>query len=86
MVSFEEHSKANAGKPDKVKHPSHYTGQVPGIECIQVTQHFNFNLGNAIKYVWRAGAKGNQLEDLAKAMQYLEFEIDRITKEEARGE
>ena len=63
---------------DSVKHPDHYTSVVPGIECIQVTQHFNFNKGNAIKYIWRAGNKNNEIEDLQKAIQYLEFEINRI--------
>ena len=62
---------------DPVKRPGHYT-QVPGIECINVTQHFNFNRGNVIKYVWRAGAKGNEIEDLKKARQYLDFEINRL--------
>lgn len=65
---------------DVVTHPSHYVGPVPGIECIEVTQHFNFNRGNVIKYVWRAGAKGDEIEDLRKARQYLDFEIDRLTK------
>lgn len=64
---------------DNVKHPSHYADTVPGIECIQVTQHFNFNRGNAIKYIWRAGHKNDEIEDLKKAIQYLEFEINRLT-------
>lgn len=63
--------------PAMVSKPPHYQ-QVPGIECIDVTQHFNFNKGNAIKYVWRAGAKGNEVEDLRKAIQYCEFEIARL--------
>lgn len=64
---------------DPVKHPSHYTDRVPGIECIQVSQHFNFNLGNAIKYIWRSGTKNpDPREDLRKAIQYLEFELGRI--------
>lgn len=63
--------------PDPVEHPPHYK-QVPGIECIQVTQHFNFNRGNVIKYVWRAGEKGNEIQDLQKARQYLDFEIARL--------
>lgn len=63
---------------EMVKHPKHYTDTVPGIECIQVTQHFNFNRGNAIKYIWRAGNKNNEIEDLKKAIQYLEFEIKRL--------
>lgn len=69
-------------EPDRVNHPSHYTEIVPGIECIQVTEHFNFNRGNAIKYVWRAGAKGNEIEDLKKARWYLDREIANL---EARG-
>lgn len=70
--------------PSQVSHPSHYTSVVPGIECIQVVQHFNFNRGNAIKYIWRAGSKSNEIEDLQKAMQYLEFEIARLTKAKAK--
>lgn len=65
---------------DAVVHPPHY-GQVPNIECIDVVQHFNFNRGNAIKYVWRAGAKGNPVEDLLKAIEYCKFEIERIENE-----
>ena len=65
---------------DNVKHPEHYTNIVPGIECIEVTQHFNFNRGNAIKYLWRAGSKNNEIEDLKKAIQYIEFEIKRLEK------
>ena len=66
---------------DFITHPHHYAETVPGIECIQVTQHFNFNRGNAIKYIWRAGQKDKEkeIEDLKKAIQYLEFEIERIS-------
>ena len=69
-----------------VSHPSHYTSRVPGIECIQVAQHFNFNRGNAIKYLWRAGEKDKtkEIEDLQKARQYIDFEIKRIEEEEGR--
>lgn len=63
---------------ERVAHPKHYNKKVPGIECIEVVQHFNFNLGNVIKYVWRAGDKGDVVEDLKKARQYLDFEIARI--------
>ena len=62
---------------DPVNHPAHYTKHPSGIECIQVTRWFNFNLGNVIKYVWRAGNKGNALEDLKKARWYLDDEINR---------
>jgi len=54
---------------------------VPGVECIQVVQHFNFNVGNAIKYLWRHTEKGNAIQDLKKAIQYIEFEIQRIEGE-----
>jgi hypothetical protein len=63
---------------DPVNHPAHYTGPVPGNECIDVTRHFNFARGNAIKYIWRAGAKGNEVEDLRKAIWYLQDEIARL--------
>lgn len=69
-------------KRDSVDHPSHYKDIVPSIECIEVTQHFNFNRGNVIKYVWRAGAKGSEIEDLRKAKKYLEFEIKRLEEQE----
>lgn len=70
---------------DRVEHPRHYTNQVPGIECWDVAQHFNFNRGNAIKYVWRAGSKDDAVEDLKKAIQYINHEIARIVKERAGG-
>ncbi|MFD0384476.1 DUF3310 domain-containing protein [Streptomyces stramineus] len=37
-----------------VDHPAHYTSHPSGVECIEITQHFNFPIGNAIKYLWRA--------------------------------
>lgn len=69
---------------DRVEHPKHYTAQVPGIECWDVTQHFNFNRGNAIKYVWRAGSKDDLIEDLKKAIQYINHEIARVVKERGK--
>jgi hypothetical protein len=65
---------------DSVNNPVHYTDHPSGIECIQITEHMNFNLGNAIKYIWRAALKGKQLEDLKKAMWYIHREIERIEK------
>ena len=62
---------------DPVNHPAHYTSHPSGVECIEVTRWMNFNLGNAIKYIWRAGNKGNALEDLKKARWYLDDEIKR---------
>jgi hypothetical protein len=58
--------------------PTYYKERVPGVECIEVVQHFNFNRGNAIKYIWRAGLKDNELEDLQKARWYLDHEIARL--------
>lgn len=58
--------------------PDHYKSHPSGIECIDVTEHFSFNLGNAIKYLWRAGLKGRQIEDLNKAVWYIQREIKRL--------
>lgn len=62
--------------PDPVNHPAHYKAHPSGIECIQVTEHLSFLRGNAIKYLWRAGQKGNIIEDLEKAKWYIEREIE----------
>ncbi len=62
---------------DNVNHPPHYKAHPSGVECIEVTEHFNFCLGNAIRYIWRAGLKGEALEDLRKARWYLDREIAR---------
>ena len=67
---------------EKVNHPQHYTAHPSGIECIDIVRHMNFNLGNAIKYIWRAGLKSNNaIEDLRKAIWYLEDEIKRLEKQ-----
>lgn len=60
---------------DTVNHPAHYTSHPSGIECIQITEHMSFNLGNAIKYLWRADEKGAPIEDLKKAVWYIQREI-----------
>lgn len=71
---------------DSVSHPSHYTSRVPGIECIQVTENFCFNRGNAIKYIWRAGEKNpdKEIEDLEKAAWYINREIQRVKGEKTK--
>ena len=67
---------------DPVNHPKHYTEHPSKIECIQITEHMNFCLGNAVKYIWRAGLKGdNAAEDLRKARWYLDRELKRIAGE-----
>lgn len=65
---------------DQVNHPSHYTSDPSGVECIQITRHRNFNIGNAFKYLWRAGIKDDQkqIEDLQKAIFYIQDEINRL--------
>lgn len=71
---------------DNVNHPKHYTSNLSGIECIQVVRHRNFNIGNAIKYLWRAGLKHDsdkesiqkEIEDLNKAVWYIVDEIHRL--------
>lgn len=63
---------------DPVAEPSHYKQHPSGIECITITRHMNFNLGNAVKYVWRAGLKNSAIEDLRKAVWYLNDEIARL--------
>jgi len=67
--------------PEKINHPVHYVRHPSGIECIEITRHMNFNLGNAIKYIWRADLKNDALEDLKKAIWYIQDEIQRREKE-----
>lgn len=64
---------------DDVNHPAHYTAHPSGVECITITEHMPFNVGNAIKYLWRAGEKGSQLQDLQKAAWYVQREIARLS-------
>jgi len=64
---------------DPVEHPKHYNSHPSGVECITITEHMNFNLGNAMKYLWRAEEKGEVAENLRKAAWYIERELQRIT-------
>lgn len=70
-------------KPEPAKsdptNPAHYRAHPSGVECITVTEHMGFNLGNAIKYIWRAGEReAKTIEDLRKAVWYVEREIARL--------
>ncbi len=65
---------------DPVNHPKHYTNHPSGIECIQITEHMGFNLGNAIKYIWRSDLKNDAVEDLKKAVWYVQREINKREK------
>lgn len=86
--------KNNMTKQDRVEHPSHYTWlkDLCGIEVIDITRHMNFNLGNTIKYVLRAGHKSEEglsdkqkhIEDLKKALFYIKDEIKRLEEKEKK--
>ena len=64
---------------DPINHPPHYTQHPSGVECITITEHYNFNVGNAIKYLWRAGLKdgADADSDLRKAAWYVQREVER---------
>lgn len=76
-------------KKDNVNHPSHYTSHPSGVECIDIVRHYCFAVGNAIKYLWRAGLKGDaymtpkekEIEDLNKAIWYIKDRIETLKKE-----
>ena len=75
---------------DNVNHPSHYTSHPSGVECITITRHYCFAIGNAIKYLWRAGLKQEEgltdkqkeIEDLKKAIFYLNEKIKMLENNE----
>ncbi len=72
--------------PDNVNHPPHYNNSQAKcecgrrIECIDVTRHLSFNIGNAIKYLWRCDLKSSPIEDLRKAVWYIQDEIKNRLK------
>lgn len=64
-----------------VDHPPHYNAHPSGVECIDIVEHYGFNIGNAIKYLWRAGLKSqNPIEDLRKSVWYINREIERLSR------
>ena len=67
-------------KVDMVNHPPHYTSDPSGVEAITVLRHRNYNIGNAMKYLWRAGIKDPEktVQDLEKAIFYIDDEIKRL--------
>jgi len=69
---------------DIVNKPAHYTAHPSGVECITVTEHFSFLRGNAIKYLWRAGIKGDEIEDLKKARWYVDREIANLERKQTK--
>ena len=72
-------------RPIDAINPSHYRSHPSGVECIEITEHMTFNVGNAVKYLWRADHKGARLEDLRKARWYLDREIQRLEKQLEQG-
>ena len=75
-------------QPDRVNRPSHYTSHPSGVECITITEHYDFCVGNAIKYLWRCGLKveegmtprDKEIEDLKKAVYYINRKINNLEK------
>lgn len=71
---------------DPVNHPSHYHSEYwhsacgKTIECIDIVRHMDFNTGNAVKYAWRAGKKGDTIEDLEKAVWYLQDRVSELKR------
>lgn len=79
-------------KPDMVNHPPYYCNHPSGIECIDITRHYCFSIGSAIKYLWRAGLKGEEgismvdkeIQDLKKAIWYINDRIKQLEKQELK--
>lgn len=68
---------------ETVVHPKHYNSHPSGVECIRIIEPMTFNVGSAMKYLWRAGLKPGEdtLRDLKKAAEYIQFEIERVTRD-----
>ena len=79
---------AETPQPDRVNRPSYYTSHPSGIECITITEHYDFCVGNAIKYLWRCGLKveegmtprDKEIEDLKKSVYYINRKINNLEK------
>nr|DAI58543.1 MAG TPA: nucelotide kinase [Crassvirales sp.] len=69
---------------DMVNSPPHYSWlkEKCGLEVIDITRHLDFDLGNAIKYILRAGRKKDAIEDLKKAIWYLNDKIKLLENED----
>ena len=84
---FVEQRKMKEETEERVNHPAYYNKHPSGVECIEIVRHHNFNVGNAIKYLWRQGLKteegmsdkDKQIEDLKKAIFYITDEIKRLS-------
>ena len=89
-MEYNEVQEGMANKTNNmVNHPRHYTSHPSGVECIEITRHYCFSIGNAIKYLWRAGLKAEQgmedkqkeIQDLEKAIWYINDRIKQLKKE-----
>lgn len=88
----EKEKRINLDKVDMVNHPPHYTQHPSGVECIDITRHYCFSIGNAIKYLWRAGLKSDssltntakEIEDLEKAIWYINDRIKELAEKSTR--
>lgn len=80
-------------KIDNVNHPKHYTQHPSGVECIEIVRHYCFSIGSAIKYLWRAGLKEDsaltckekEIEDLRKAIWFINDRIKQLTEDDKTG-
>lgn len=71
---------------ESVNHPVYYNSHPSGIECIDIARHYCFDIGNALKYLWRAGLKQDadktdkekEIEDLQKAIWYINDRIEQL--------
>jgi len=83
IIDDKDPSYVHPSKGDPINHPEHYNSSKAHcecgrkIECIDITRHLNFDLGNAIKYIWRCDLKGEPIEQLKKALWYLNDEIKK---------
>lgn len=86
LVRFRDGLRTTTGHapdPEGVNHPKHYNVHPAGIECIDVVRHMGFNIGSAVKYLWRGGLKPGEatVKDYKKAIWYIEDEIKKMEKE-----
>lgn len=71
----------------QVKHPEYYNQHPSGIECITIIQHYDFCVGNAMKYLWRAGLKNSgqgiedEIHDLEKSIEYIQFKLKHLKEQ-----
>ena len=82
MAARKEMPRPNSGS--KVDHPPHYNQHPSGVECIDIVEHMSFNIGCAMKYLWRADHKDSDIEDMEKATWYIQREIQRQRKAKKR--